>query len=223
MNIKILLLLALFVNGEALAINKCVSSTGKTSYQDQPCADAAKSASISKNSVNIQSPEEINIVELKMSNGRSLSVLIPAEWDTDLTTSSTQDSTTLKAISKKGESVTLLVTSIPLKKSLSTDERSNLIKQIRTQIEGQYQNHETTRKLVSRPIKQATNEGAGYLYTFVDDNLLNEKSLPEGESIYASAGVIIIDNVLITSTILTNNTKTENYVKALAALHFLTI
>lgn len=110
-----------------------------------------------------------------------------------------------------------------IEKSLSTDERSNLIKQIRTQIEGQYQNHETTRKLVSRPIKQATNEGAGYLYTFVDDNLLNEKSLPEGESIYASAGVIIIDNVLITSTILTNNTKTENYVKALAALHFLTI
>jgi len=168
------------------------------------------------------SPISINIVELKMGNASVISAPIPSSWDVKLRTSESKESSTLTAKTKLGESVTLLITAINIKKSITAKDRVAIVKKFRRTIESQYKSYGNTKELVSRPVKQAMNDGIGHLYTYVDESLLKATKLPSGESIYASAGIIIIDNILITTTILTNNIDTDNYAKALATIHFLT-
>lgn len=223
MKIKYLILIcAVWSSGQVFAINKCVSPSGKVSFQDKPCSKTSSSEVATVDPVSQSLPENINIVELKMGNVATISVPIPSDWSVELSAPNSQNSSTLKTETKSGESVKLLITTVPLKNSLTKDERNSLLKQIRNQIESQYRGYGSAKEVVSRPIKQAMNNGIGHLYTYIDENLLNAKQLPPGESIYASAGVVIIDNILITTTILTNNVKTDNYGKALAAIHFIT-
>lgn len=163
MKIKyIVLMCAVLASVEVFAINKCVSPSGKVSFQDKPCPNTSSSEVATADADSQSSQESVNIVELKMGNIATISVPIPSDWTVELNASNSQNSSTLKTETKSGESVKLLVTTVPLKNSLTKDERSSLLKQIRNQIESQYRGYGSTKEVVSRPIKQAMNNGVGH-------------------------------------------------------------
>ena len=223
MNVRILLFVCtIFIGSDVLAINKCVDDKGKTSFQDKPCPKTSMTVTSANTSTEDQKSLEVNVVELTMGNSGVVSIPIPEDWSVNVNPTVAPNTSTMKATTSSDEGVTLLVTAIQLDNPISPEEKVNLIDRIRGQIESQYQSYGSTKKLESRPIEQAMNDGSGHLYTFVDENLLHTSPLPSGESIYVTAGVIVLGNTLLTTTILANSIETESYVRALAAIHFVT-
>ncbi len=83
----------------------------------------------------------------------------------------------------------------------------------------QHMSSRSERIVTSRSFEQKFNDGEGKLIIFSDDSLAKNNHLPKGEYIFVTAAAVIIKNVLINITILTNDLLSDNYIKAMAATY----
>ncbi len=218
----LLLLCAIIFSSDAFALYKCIDESGKVSYQGKRCPKVPTSDSTSKTQTVKQGPSDIKYVDINLPGDSSISVPLPSDWEVNISQSNKLRRPTLKAKPRNGTELTLLMTPIPLKESLSAEDKKEFLKQISSEIRAKYHSYESTKELDSTPIQQEMTGSIGHLYTFADENLKNMETLPKGESIYLNTGTIIIENILVTTTILTNDISTDNFKKALAAVHFIT-
>jgi len=108
---------------------------------------------------------------------------------------------------------------LPNKQSLGMDKV--LLNNLTQEIERQHSKLPTERKLESKDIELIFSKGIGRLITYADDSLINKTNRPNGQFAYITTGTIIVNRIVITVSILTNNLRTVNYAKAMAAIQTL--
>ncbi len=202
----------------SFANNECVGIDGKVSFQDKPCPKITETSSIMESADKEKSPPgtDIRIIDLDVEGGKQFSVRVPASWKPAIRNPTGILAPTLRVKPSSGDDITLLMTFIPIK---STGEStSSLLNKVMAGIERQHGSNSSERKLATTSIKQILNDGEGSVITYIDDALAKSEHLPGGEFVFVTAGAVILNDVLVNITILTNDLQSDNYGKAIAAI-----
>ena len=218
-------LVSLSLSSQSLAINKCTDGQGKISFQDKPCPSASEMTviqSISPSNANgnqsVNNPD-IKIVDVNLTNGKSFSVGVPGNWQDSIRLGN-ETVPTLRVVSSNGEPLILLMTFIPKRQSVGLD--NIVLNEVMQGIADQHSNSKSERKIGVRKVDLVFAEGVGHLLTYIDDSLVKNINRKSDEFSFITTGALIIEGMVINVSILTNDIKSDNYAKALIAVHTIT-
>lgn len=209
---------ALIFSTQSFAINKCIGSDGRVSFQDTPCPENVEFSSVIARAKNDNKSQNIDLKAIELEVEETLfSILVPAHWEESNRVLKDKLAPTLRIKPTSGSDITLLMTFIPIQNQSETN--SVLLGKVMESVKRQHMSNISERIVTSRSFKQKFNDGEGKLIIFSDDLLAKKIQLPKGEYIFFTAAAVIIKNVLINITILTNDLLSDNYIKAMAATY----
>ncbi len=189
--------LALIFSTQSFAINKCIGSDGRVSFQDTPCPENVESSSVIARAKNNNKSQNLDLkaIELEV-EGTLFSILVPARWKESNRELKDNLAPTLRIKPTSGSDITLLMTFIPIQRQSETN--SVLLSKVMESVKKQHMSNRSERIVTSRSFEQKFNDGEGKLIIYSDDSLAKKNHLPKGEYIFFTAAAIIIKNVLIT-------------------------
>lgn len=211
--------ISLLYSTSSMAINKCVDDNGRVSFQDKPCAATSTATTVPQqpSGASQASNSEIKIVDLNVGERKRFSIGLPADWKTSVKTPRGINAPTLRAQPVLGDDVILLMTFIPNPQKYMPE--TSALQRVMSEIDRVHRASGNEKQLSSIDIKQVFGKGPGKLNTYLDQSLANNNQLPKGEFMLVSDGAVVIDDVVIKITILTNDVASSNYKRAFAAVH----
>jgi len=200
-------------------IVKCTDVNGRYSYQDGPCPGGAVSSQIAQTTASQEDSPRKKPIIVTVPVGKDIAymIAIPSDWIVEM--SDFGDSPTMTARVTGKKPLSLLMTFSPRRMSLGLDE-STVVELMKVVEQG----HADTNleKLIStQRVDLIQSKGIGQLNTYLDKKLINQRKLPDGQFIYTITGVVVIEGRPVTVSIFTNEIGTEDYTKALLAIHML--
>ena len=219
----IICLLPGFFAHQALAINKCTDSNGKTSYQEKACPDSSKALTIEPQTSSKAQPvtAEVKVVDVAVNGSKTFSVGFPGHWQSS-TRSSGDSAPTLRIVATDGAPLRLLMTFFPKRQSLGLDDavlNDAVLDRAMLAIHDLHAKSGNEKKIRSKKVEQVFSDGVGHVLTYVDEALLNRNNPGGDEFAYLTTGAVVIDGMLITISILSNALDSANYAKAMIAIH----
>ena len=194
-------MLVLLSVGPASAINKCIGNNGAVTFQNKACPEPGETDIPGADSHNSLENTDLRIVDIKVSRKKKFSISIPDHWQYSIETNSNA-AQTLNAVDAYGEAVRLVMTFLP-------ERGKSLLNGVIKTIEGR---HIKKQKVDSKELTQVFSDSVGRVLIYRDEKQA------DNEFSYLATGAVIIDGVLITISISTNNLNSDNYTKAMAAI-----
>lgn len=212
----VVLLVSLLLSLPSLAINKCVSGSGKVSYQDMPCPEASQSDVIVVKEQNARVQDnQVQIISV-LHQGKVYLVGVPKSWKARVNYSPSSDATTLRVKSYPGSEMTLLMTFI--KVNSRENSQAGLLDRVMLETDMKYMLSSDS-KLNSHELTPLFLDGKMRMTNYVDQVIANRKTPTTGEYAYVTAGALVSDGLLINITILSHHLGSDNYAKAFATVH----
>ena len=189
------------------AVHKCIDPSGKTIYQDSPCPSQTRSSDIPKHIADGSGSQER--IDVTVGAGDHFSISLPAAWHGTVRTPPGIQAPTLSARSAHG-SMSLDMTFLPIPQPV--DDPEQLLARVMTGIASEHENDPNSRRSKLFPFSTPNIPGGlGAHFAFKDESLASLDKLPDGEYAYMSAGAVIVGQVLINFTVLTNDLQSPAY------------
>lgn len=217
--LKLSALVLVLASGPAYAGYKCVDAHGRLSYQDQPCANGEVSSETAQTTENQKNPSRKKPIVVTIPVGKDIAYMVglPPDWIVEM--SDYGDSPTMTARVTGAKPLSLLMTFSPRRMSLGLDEST--VVELMKVVEHGHADTNLEKLISTQRVDLIQSKGIGQLNTYLDKNLVNQRNLPDGQFIYTITGVVVIEGRPVTVSIFTNELGTEDYTKALLAVHML--
>ncbi|QFU24118.1 hypothetical protein FS418_21235 [Shewanella sp. YLB-09] len=207
---------SLLLSLPSLAINKCVSDSGKVGYQDMPCPEASQSDVIVVKEQNARVQDnQVQVISV-LHQSKVYLVGVPKSWKSRINHSPSGDASTLRVKPYSGSDMTLLMTFIKI--DSREFSQTGLLDRVMLETDMKYMFSRDS-KLNSHELTPLFLDGKVRLTNYVDPVIASRKKLTKGEYAYVTAGALVSDGLLINITILSNHLGSDNYAKAFAAVH----
>ncbi|HPF74441.1 MAG: DUF4124 domain-containing protein [Rhodanobacteraceae bacterium] len=201
------LALLLAASPSVAAVHKCIDASGKTIYQDAPCPSETRTGDIPKHIADGSGPQER--IEVQVGATDHFVISLPAAWHGSVRTPPGIQAPTLSARSANG-GMSLDMTFIPIPEPV--DQPEQLLARVMTGIASEHENDPNSRRSKLFPFSTPNIPGGlGAHFAFKDESLASLDKLPDGEYAYMSAGAVIVGQVLINFTVLTNDLQSPAY------------
>ena len=205
----------------ANAIHKCVDKNGKVTFSNVPCTTGQQRVGPETpgfvEGVTVKNlSQTMKEVSLPLGNNRKMLVPIPIEWGYSTQYPEAIKAPTLRVTTKGADPIVLLMSFIRIQDK--SRQASIMVDEV---ISASTKHHSTipsSRQLYSGELMPLRAEGVGRKAIYKDVALAKRSRLPRGEYVFMTSSGLVIEDVLISATILSNNASSENYNNALTAL-----
>jgi len=200
-------------------IVKCADAHGRFSYQDKPCSGDEVSSQIAQTAASPKDSHRKKTIIVTVPVGKDIAymIAIPSDWIVEM--SDFGDSPTMTARVTGKKPLSLLMTFSPRRMSLGLDEST--VAELMKVVEYGHADTNLEKLISTQRVDLIQSKGIGQLNTYLDRKLVDQRNLPDGQFIYTITGVVVIEGRPVTVSIFTNELGSDDYTKALLAIHML--
>ena len=155
-------------------------------------------------------------VSFPLGNDRKMLVPIPIEWGYSTRYSEAIKAPTLRVSTKGADPIVLLMTFVRIQDT--SKQASIMVDEVISASRKHHSTIPSSRQLYSGELVPLRAKGVGRKAIYKDVALAKKRRLPRGEYVFMTSGGIVIEDMLISATILSNNASSENYNNAVMAL-----